>query len=122
MRVDEVTNRGGLGAPVLRARAGKLAGVGQPRRAVQRDPAHRLRLGVVPRGSANLPDAGVGLAPVSADEVGHAREVAAAARRQRVTLTGNDVVVAAAIAPDGANTSSFSASALRTTASRQGPV
>jgi hypothetical protein len=36
--------------------------------------------------------------------------------------SGSDVVAAAAIAPDGANTSSFSASALRTTASIQGPV
>ena len=36
--------------------------------------------------------------------------------------SGSEVVGAAAMAPDGAKTSSFKASALRTTASRHGPV
>jgi hypothetical protein len=37
------------------------------------------------------------------------------------SCSGSEVVAAAAIAPDGACTSSLSASALRITASRQGP-
>src|SRR5947207_2269351 len=122
MRVDEVTDGRGLGAPVRRTRGGEVARVGQARGAVERDPAHSLRLRVMPGGGTNLPDAGIGLAPVLADEVGDAREVAAGARAQRVALAGKDVVAAAAIAPDGANTSSFSASALRTTAGCQGPA
>ena len=85
-----MTDGRGLGAPVRRTRGGEVARVGQARGAVERDPAHRLRLRVMPGGGANLPDAGIGLAPVLADEVGDAREVAAGARAQRVALAGID--------------------------------
>src|SRR2546421_2869818 len=43
--------------------------LGELRGAVERDPAHRFRLGVVPDVVAQLPDAGVGLPP-ALDDVG----------------------------------------------------
>ena len=57
--------------------AGKVAGVAQAKSAVERHPAHHLGVGEVPGPAAHLPDAGVGLAPDAADEVGDAGESAA---------------------------------------------
>ena len=56
---------------------GNVAGVAQANSAVQRHPAHHLRMGEVQRLAADLPDAGVGLAPDAADEVGDRGEPAA---------------------------------------------
>src|SRR5207253_765315 len=145
LSVHEAADGGRLGAPARRARAEEVARVGQPDGAVERHPAHRLRLRVMPGGGADLPDAGVGITPVLTDEVGDAREVPAGADvegvalagihegrveqlavRVELQLTGRAVAdphpPRAAIAPDCANTSSFSASAARKTGARQGPA
>jgi hypothetical protein len=52
----------------------KLAGVAQAESAVERHPAHHLRVGEVRGPASHLPDTGVGPAPAAADEVGDAGE------------------------------------------------
>ena len=51
-----------------------MAAVAQAKRAVQRHPAHHLGVRELQGPAAHLPDAGVGLAPDAADEVGDAGE------------------------------------------------
>src|SRR4051794_6497840 len=62
-----------------------IAGLGQPAGAVERDPAHHLRLGEVTRSAAYLPDPGVLLLPDRADEIGGGGQPAAGAGRQLPT-------------------------------------
>src|SRR5581483_12231345 len=56
-------------APPRRAPVGNEAPVGQVGGALERDHAHALRLRVVALCAAQLPDAGVGVAPARGDEV-----------------------------------------------------
>ena len=77
VRLDEVADRLPFMPPRRFAVAWKVARLGQAQGAVERHPAHHLRMGEVPGLAPHLPDSGVGLAPDAAYEVGVAGEALA---------------------------------------------
>ena len=76
-RFDELADREHLAPPRRCVARRDVAGVAQAKGAVERHPAHHLGVGEVHGLASHLPDAGVGLAPDAADEVGDAGESAA---------------------------------------------
>src|SRR5690349_25140561 len=74
---DEVADRVRLALPALDVTIGYQAQPRQLPRAVERDPAHHLRLGEVPLLASHLPDPRVGLSRDLADVVGHPGQPAA---------------------------------------------
>ena len=67
--LHEVADRLRLPTPASDAAGRDQATFGQIARAVERDPAHHLRMGEVLRLAPHLPDPGVGLPPDQADEI-----------------------------------------------------
>jgi hypothetical protein len=76
-----------LGRPAPRCvAAGNRSLLGEAGRAVERRPAHRLRLDEVVQLAADLPDARVGAPPSDRDEVGQLRQLSARVRAERAGL------------------------------------